>query len=65
MSVQLRDLIAKTRERRATAAQDMAMGKPKTLEAYRELVGYVRALDEIETDIASVLNETQSDFIRR
>ena len=53
------------RERRATAAQDLALGKPKTIEAYRELVGYIRALDEVETEIGNLIGQSKSPFVER
>lgn len=52
-------ILAMVRERRADLAQKTAIGTPKTIEAYREFVGRISALDDLETEIVAALNAYQ------
>lgn len=44
-------ILAFARRLRAQRAEDMTLGKMKTLDAYREGVGFIAAMDAIETEI--------------
>lgn len=52
-------ILAIVRERRADLAQKTAKGFPKTIEAYREFVGRISALDDLESEIVEALNNYQ------
>lgn len=46
---------------RAERAQDLAVGKPRTLDAYREAVGYIAALDAIESFMSKLTGGNNSE----
>ena len=47
------------RKRRAELADAVCVGRPKTIEVYREYVGRITELDEIESEIVKALNDHQ------
>jgi len=47
----IHDVLDFVREQRAERAQKMALGAPKSFEEYREYVGFIQAMDAVETAI--------------
>lgn len=54
------------RAQRAEKAGDVAIGKPKSWDAYQIEVGYIRAMDAVESEIARITgtedNPTEKDI---
>ena len=44
---------------------EILSGRPKTLEAYREQVGYLKAVTEISSEIAAIFQSRNNSFVER
>jgi hypothetical protein len=58
-------LSAKLIEMRGESSQAVLHGQPKTLEAYREEVGYLRAVEEVIETVKEIFKPKTSEFVER
>jgi hypothetical protein len=61
----LHDVLDFVREKRAEQAQKLAIGSAQSFDDYRFVCGYIKALDDIETDIVERTTVRGDSFIER
>lgn len=53
-------ILAFVRKRRAESAEGVCIGKTKTWDDYRHETGYIKALDEVETEMRKITGSPEA-----